>query len=31
MDKKLFIIAGCNGAAEGQEQYCSNVNISLRL
>lgn len=31
MDKILFIIAGCNGAAEEQEQYYSNGNISLRL
>lgn len=36
MDKKLFIIAGCNGAAEEQEQYYSNgkhfpVSMILRL
>lgn len=36
MDKILFIIAGCNGAAEGLEQYDSNgkhfpASMVLRL
>lgn len=36
MDKKLFIIAGRNGAAEEQEQYYSNgkhfpASMNLRL
>lgn len=36
MDKKLFIIAGSNRAAEGQEQYYSNgkhfpASMILRL